>query len=113
MTRGFKNLATELQCLVFVLSQLNRGVEQLSDKRPNLSHLRESGCIEADADAVIFTFPPAQYIAGQQRQQALAHYEPGWEPLTYIVAKWRNGATGDVDCMWHRATNAIRSVVRP
>jgi len=112
MTRGFKNLATELGCIIFVLSQLNRGVEQLSDKRPNLAHLRESGNIEADADAVIFTYPPAQYQSEQQRQQTLAHYETGWEPMTYIVAKWRNGATGDVACMWHRATNNIRSVVR-
>ncbi len=113
LTRGLKNLATELNCLVFVLSQLNRGVEQLSDKRPNLSHLRESGNIEADADAVIFTFPPAQYMADQQRQQVLARYKTGWEPMKYIVAKWRNGATGDVDCMWNRATNAIRSAVHP
>ncbi len=113
MTRGFKNLATELNCLVFVLSQLNRGVEQTSDKRPCLAHLRESGNIEADADAVIFTFPPAAYMSEQQRNQALSHYQPGWEPMTYIVAKWRNGATGDVDCMWNRATNAIRSAVRP
>ena len=112
MTRGFKNLATELQCLVFVLSQLNRGVEQLADKRPCLAHLRESGNIEADADIVMFTFPPAQYMSDQQRQQTLAHYEQGWEPLTYIVAKWRNGATGDVDCMWNRATNNVRSVLR-
>jgi replicative DNA helicase len=112
MTRGFKNLATELECLIFVLSQLNRGVEQLSDKRPNMAHLRESGNIEADADVIMFTFPPAQYMSEQQRQQTLVRYQQGWEPLTYIVAKWRNGATGDVDCMWNRATNDIRSVVR-
>ncbi len=112
ITRALKNTARELHCMVFTLSQLNRLLEQTQSHLPNLSHLRESGNIEADADIVIFPFPPAAYMNPTDQQRELAHYEAGWEPYKQIVAKWRDGAIGIAECLWNKSTGEIRSLVR-
>jgi replicative DNA helicase len=85
-SRQIKVLAKELQVPAVVLSQLNRGVEQRSTKRPMLSDLRESGAIEQDADVVVLLHRDDMYEAESSR--------PGEADL--IVAKHRNGATRDV-----------------
>jgi replicative DNA helicase len=85
-SRQIKLLAKELDVPIVALSQLNRGPEQRSDKRPMLSDLRESGSLEQDADMVILLNRDDVYEKESTR--------PGEADL--IVAKHRNGPTRDV-----------------
>jgi len=89
VSRGLKALAKVLACPVIALAQLNRGSEQREDKRPRLSDLRESGAIEADADAVAAVHRPAQY--SQDADPNIAEI---------LVLKHRHGRTGIATVRW-------------
>ena len=91
-TRKAKLMAKELNVPVLLLSQLNRGSDGRPFSRPILSDLRESGAIEQDADMVMLLYRPA--LAGI-RTEPVSKY-PSEHLVVVIVAKHRNGETGDV-----------------
>jgi len=95
ITRSLKNLARELDIPLLVLSQLSRAVEQRADKRPQLSDLRESGSIEQDADVVMFLYSEDYY----KQQKGL---RPENSAVELVVAKHRNGPTGEVKLMFRK-----------
>jgi replicative DNA helicase len=92
ISRNMKILARELNVPVLAAAQLSRAVEQRSDKRPVLSDLRESGSLEQDADIVMFIYRPEVY----DEDTALKNL------AEIIVAKHRNGPTGEVQLVFRR-----------
>jgi len=94
IARRLKGLARELKTPVLCLSQLNRQAEDSKDHRPKLSHLRESGAIEQDADVVMFVHREAYYHKGNPDSGVSEN------DALVIVEKQRNGPTGDVELIW-------------
>lgn len=87
ISRSLKSLARELDVPVLALSQLSRAVEQTHDKKPALSHLRESGSLEQDSDVVLFIHRPDYYDPDSEFKGV----------AEIIIAKHRHGPTGSVE----------------
>jgi replicative DNA helicase len=102
ISRTMKQLARELKVPVVALSQLSRQVENRSDKRPQLSDLRESGSIEQDADLVLFIYREGRYNKESERSHI----------AEIIVAKHRHGPTGSIDLFFDEKYTQFTEVVR-
>lgn len=108
-SRKAKLIAKELDIPVILLCQLNRECEMRADKRPALSDLRESGAIEQDADVVMLLYRPALYGLTSERRSKFPSEGLGM----VILAKHRNGETGDVYFGHNPAMTKIGEYVPP
>ena len=106
ISNGVKALAKELNVPVIVLSQLNREMEKDKNRKPRLSDLRESGAIEQDADLVGLLYKPnsGDDEEGGQEQEAV--------PVNLLIAKQRNGPTGDVNLTFMKSYTRFESAAK-
>ena len=95
IARRLKGVARELEVPVLCLAQLNRQAEDGKDHIPKLSHLRESGAIEQDADVVMFVHREEYYRRGEDAADVAGQAE-------IIIAKQRNGPVGNIELIWRK-----------
>jgi replicative DNA helicase len=108
ISSGIKALAKELKVPVLVLSQLNRELERDKNRKPRLSDLRESGAIEQDADLVGLLYKPS---AGDDEDGAAVEEADGM-PVNLLIAKQRNGPTGDVNLTFLKSYTRFESAAK-
>ncbi len=107
ISNGLKALAKELKVPVIVLSQLNRELERDKNRKPRLSDLRESGAIEQDADLVALLYKPS---ADDEEAGPAAPDEA--QPVNLLIAKQRNGPTGDVHLTFLKTYTRFESAAK-
>jgi replicative DNA helicase len=100
ISRALKALSKELSVPIIAAAQLNRDVEKRASSRPQLSDLRESGDLEQDADVVMFLHKPDETSLN------------GLLPMEITVAKHRNGPTGNIACLFRKATTRFESATK-
>ncbi len=108
ISNGIKALAKELEVPVIVLSQLNRELEKDKNRKPRLSDLRESGAIEQDADLVALLYKPS---SGED-EEAPSGPDQEAVAVNLLIAKQRNGPTGDVPLTFLRAYTRFESAAK-
>jgi replicative DNA helicase len=106
ISNGIKSLAKELKVPVIVLSQLNRELEKDKNRKPRLSDLRESGAIEQDADLVALLYKPS---SGDDDE---AGVEQDAVPVNLLIAKQRNGPTGDINLTFLKSYTRFESAAK-
>jgi replicative DNA helicase len=107
ISSGIKALAKELKVPVIVLSQLNRELEKDKSRKPRLSDLRESGAIEQDADVVGLLYKPSA-----EDEDTGGAEEPDGVPVNLLIAKQRNGPTGDVNLTFLKPYTRFESAAK-
>ncbi|MBM3838938.1 MAG: replicative DNA helicase [Verrucomicrobia bacterium] len=107
ISNGIKALAKELNVPIIVLSQLNRELEKEKNRKPRLSDLRESGAIEQDADLVGLL-----YKASSEEDDESASQAQDSLPVNLLIAKQRNGPTGDVNLTFLRPYTRFESAAK-
>jgi replicative DNA helicase len=108
ISNGIKALAKELNVPVIVLSQLNREMERDKNRKPRLSDLRESGSIEQDADLVMLLYKPSS----DDEESGAAPAESEAVPVNLLIAKQRNGPTGDVNLTFLKPYTRFESAAK-
>jgi replicative DNA helicase len=109
ISSGIKALAKELNVPVIVLAQLNREIEKDKSRKPRMSDLRESGSIEQDADLVGLLYKPN---AGDDDAADAAPDESDGLAVNLLIAKQRNGPTGDVNLTFLKSYTRFESAAK-
>ena len=112
ISRSLKALARELNVPVLAVSQLSRAVEWRASHIPQLSDLRESGSIEQDADLVIFIYRDELYYSEEEWQNQHPDKEYPREMADIIIAKHRNGPTGQVKLRFKHSLTKFENISR-
>ena len=110
ISSGIKALAKELDVPIIVLSQLNRELEREKNRKPRMSDLRESGSIEQDADLVGLLYKPNAGDEDESATGGAATEEAG--PVNLLIAKQRNGPTGDVNLTFLKSYTRFESAAK-
>jgi replicative DNA helicase len=103
ISRMIKSLARELEIPIVALAQLSRKVEDRPDHKPRMSDLRESGSIEQDADLILLLYRQEYYKPEDEAVKGLGQI---------VIAKNRNGPTGELECTFTRQYTRFDNLAR-